>query len=225
MAIAIIRTFIIYFIMVVSMRVMGKRQLGELEPAELVVAVLISDIAAGPLNDLGTPLLYGLAPIFTLVFCEVMLSAIVLKSRLIRNVVSGSPSIIIENGRLLPREMKRNRYTIDEMMEHLRKNGVESLASVKYAILETDGTLSTMLYAAESPATPKQMNIVVPEAGMPVVVISDGSVVSEGLKKLGLNRYWLADRLSETGHGSANEVFLMTVDTSGTVYTITREVI
>ncbi|MDR3209127.1 MAG: hypothetical protein LBT36_00670, partial [Oscillospiraceae bacterium] len=100
MAISIIRTLILYTVMVASMRVMGKRQLGELEPIEFVVAVLISDLAANPLQDLGTPLLYGLAPVLTLLFCEVMLSAGLLKSIRFRKLVSGVPSVIIENGKL-----------------------------------------------------------------------------------------------------------------------------
>ncbi|MDR3277694.1 MAG: DUF421 domain-containing protein, partial [Oscillospiraceae bacterium] len=134
MAIAIIRTLILYLAIVVSMRVMGKRQLGELEPAEFVVAVLISDLAAHPLQDIGTPLLYGLIPVLTLLCCQVVISAAALKSVRLRAVISGKPSLVIENGKLLQKEMKKNRYTVDELTEHLRKKDITDVAAVKYAI-------------------------------------------------------------------------------------------
>ncbi|MDR0839526.1 MAG: DUF421 domain-containing protein [Oscillospiraceae bacterium] len=223
MAISIIRTLILYTVMVTSMRVMGKRQLGELEPAELVVAILISDLAANPLQDLGTPLAYGLVPVMTLLFCEVMLSAVVLKSRRVRRAVSGTPSVIIENGALDRAEMKRNRYTIDELSEHLRKNGVPDISTVKHATLEKDGTLSTVLYAAEAPAIPKQMNLAVPEPEIPLVVISDGEVIGDSLKKLGFDEKWLSKRLSENGNAGVDEVFLMTADKSGKIYIAPKE--
>jgi len=223
MAIAVIRTLIIYLVMVVSVRVMGKRQLGELEPSELVVALLIADIAATPLADIGTPLLYGLAPIVTLVTCEVIMSALVLKSRFVRRVIAGKPSIIIENGKLLQREMRRNRYTVDELMEHLRKSGVTDLKSVKHAILETDGTLSVILFTQDSPVTPRQLNVVAADSSLPTVLISDGELVHEGMKQLGLDESWLYEKLKLYGYNSVSEVFLLTADTEGTTYWTTKE--
>ncbi|MDR3310034.1 MAG: DUF421 domain-containing protein [Oscillospiraceae bacterium] len=223
MVISICRTIIIYLLMVVSMRVMGKRQLGELEPTEFVVAVLISDIAANPLADPGTPLLYGVVPIITLIFCEVMLSFGVLKSRKIRSAVSGNPSVIIENGKILQNEMRRNRFTIDELIEHLRKHGACDVGGVKYAVLETDGSLSVIPYAARSPVTPLQMNIETGEAEIPLVLISDGEVIRESLLGIGKDREWLEGKLSENGFGDAKEVFIMTADCLGNCFFAARE--
>ena len=218
MAISIIRTLIIYVVMVVSMRIMGKRQLGELEPAELVVAVLVSDLAATPLQELGTPLSYGLVPVFTLLFCEVIISAAVLKFRGVRKIVSGSPGVIIENGKLNRAVMKKNRYTIDEMMEHLRKSGIVDISTVKFAILETDGTLSTILYDKDAPATPKQLGITPQESEIPLVLISDGEIVRTSVNKLGYDERFLEKRLRERGYSNVSEVFLMTADRDGEIY-------
>ena len=218
MAISIIRTLIIYAAMVVSMRVMGKRQLGELEPVELVVAVLVSDLAATPLQELGTPLSYGLVPVFTLLFCEVIVSAAVLKFRGVRKIVSGSPGIIIENGKIDRTVMKKNRYTIDEMMEHLRKSGIVDISTVKSAILETDGTLSTILFNIDLPVTPKQIGIEPEESEIPLVLISDGEIVQDSVDRLGFDERYLEKRLRENGYSDASEVFLMTVDRGGKIY-------
>ena len=204
--------------MVVSMRIMGKRQLGELEPAELVVAVLVSDLAATPLQELGTPLSYGLVPVFTLLFCEVIISAAVLKFRGVRKIVSGSPGVIIENGKLNRAVMKKNRYTIDEMMEHLRKSGIVDISTVKFAILETDGTLSTILYDKDAPATPKQLGITPQESEIPLVLISDGEIVRTSVNKLGYDERFLEKRLRERGYSNVSEVFLMTADRDGEIY-------
>jgi uncharacterized membrane protein YcaP (DUF421 family) len=200
------------------MRVMGKRQLGELEPAEFVVAVLISDLAAHPLQDIGTPLMYGLIPVLTLLCCEVLISFAALKSPRLRFAVSGKASVIIDNGKLSYAEMRKNRYTVDELIEQLRKKDVADISLVKYAILETDGTLSTMLYTLDSPATARQLNLNPPEEEQPVVVISDGKLVAENLRMLGFERTWLTKQLSAHGFRDPREVLLMSADKSGKVY-------
>ena len=224
MAISIIRTLIIYVAMVISMRIMGKRQLGELEPVELVVAVLVSDLAATPLQELGTPLSYGLVPVFTLLFCEVIVSAAVLKFRGVRKIVSGNPGIIIENGKLNRATMKKNRYTLDELMEHLRKSGIVDVSTVKSAILETDGTLSTILYDKDAPVTAAQLDLIPTEAEIPLVLISDGQLVTECVKKLGFDERFVEKQLQSRGYSNASEVFLMTADRSGKIFLAPMEV-
>jgi uncharacterized membrane protein YcaP (DUF421 family) len=204
--------------MVAATRVMGKRQLGELEPAEFVVAVLISDLAANPLADPGTPLLYGVVPVVTLLFCETMISFVMLKSMRLRQIVAGRPSVIIDEGRLNAREMRRNRYTLDELNEHLRKSGIHDISTVRHAVLETDGTLSALIYAAESPLTPKQANTPVEDPELPTPVISDGAVLLENLKRLGFNLTWLDRRLREQGCSDPTEIFYMTCDKTGKLY-------
>jgi uncharacterized membrane protein YcaP (DUF421 family) len=218
MAIAIIRTLILYAAIIISLRIMGKRQIGELEPAELVVAVLISDLAAHPLQDIGTPLLYGLIPVLTLLCCEVLMSGFIVKSIKFRAFVCGKPSVIIHKGRIIQREMNKNRFTLDELSEQLRKKDISDISSVKYAILETDGSLSTLLYAAESPLTPKQMQIQADDTAYPVMIINNGRLLSENLSRMGYNEIWLKRQLSDRKVSSVRDVYLFTVDESGRVY-------
>jgi uncharacterized membrane protein YcaP (DUF421 family) len=215
LAIVIIRTLILYFTIVVSMRVMGKRQLGELEPAELVVAVLMSDLASQPLQDLGTPLIYGLVPVLTLLCCEVLISGAILKSVKLRSLVCGQPCAIIRDGKIIRSEMKRNRYTLDELAERLRKRDITDINSVRYAILETDGTVSAFLYPQKMPLTPEQMGISAAAPGFPVPVVCDGRAVASNLKALGYDSAWLARRLAEHGVSSERDVFLFTSDGDG----------
>jgi uncharacterized membrane protein YcaP (DUF421 family) len=202
---------------------MGKRQIGELEPAELVVAVLISDLAAHPLQDIGTPLLYGLIPVLTLLCCEVLMSGVIVKSLKFRAFVCGKPSLIIHKGTIIQKEMKSNRFTLDELVEQLRKKDIADISTVKYAVLETDGSLSTLLYAAEAPVTPKQMNLQTDDTGYPVMIINDGRILKDNLTKMGFNEIWLKRQLSNRKVSDARDVYLMMVDESGRVYYSLKE--
>lgn len=218
MAISIFRTIIIYASLMLSMRVMGKRQLGELEPAELVIAVLISDLASHPLQDPGIPLLYGLIPVFTLLSCEVLISAGLIKSVRFRSFICGRPSILIDNGKIIQQEMRKNRYTVDELTEELRKKEILDIATVQYAILETDGTLSTILFENEAPITPKQMGVEVTGESYPVIIVNDGTLMPENLKSMGRNEKWLEKELEKRGVKDVKDVYVMSVDSMGKIY-------
>ncbi len=218
MAIAIIRTLILYAAIIISFRIMGKRQIGELEPAELVVAVLISDLAAHPLQDIGTPLLYGLIPVLTLLCCEVLISAVIIKSNKMRVFISGKPCLVIQKGQIDQKEMKKNRFTLDELAEQLRKKNISDISTVKYAVLETDGSLSTILYTDQSPLTPKQMSVVTDDPGYPVIIVNDGRVLTDNLHKLGFNENWLSNQLQTRNIKSPKDVYLMTADETGLIY-------
>jgi uncharacterized membrane protein YcaP (DUF421 family) len=218
MAIAIIRTFILYIVIVFSLRIMGKRQIGELEPAELVVAVLISDLAAHPLQDIGTPLLYGLIPVLTLLCCEVLISFFIVKSIKFRAFVAGKPSVIIDKGKIVQAEMKKNRFTLDELAEQLRKKDIYDISSVKYGIIETDGSLSTLQYVDQLPVTPKQMNLQADDNGYAVILVNNGRVIDDNLKKMGYNEAWLEKQLRQRKAGGAKDVYLMTIDETGRIY-------
>lgn len=218
LAIAIIRTLILYAAIIISLRIMGKRQVGELEPAELVVAVLISDLAAHPLQDIGTPLLYGLIPVLTLLCCEVLMSGFIVKSIKFRAFVCGKPSMIIQNGKIIQKEMKSNRFTLDELSEQLRKKDITDISTVKYAVLETDGSLSTLLYADQSPLTPKQMTIQTDDIGYPVMVINNGRVLEKNLNRMGFNEIWLKRQLTARKVSNVSDVYLLTVDECGRIY-------
>lgn len=226
MAVAIIRTIILFVSLVISMRIMGKRQLGELEPAELVVAVLISNLASHPLQDPAIPLIYGLIPIVILLCCEVLISAAVLKSVKLRFLISGKPSVLIKNGKIDQREMKKNRFTVDELAEELRKKEITDISTVQYAILETDGTVSTVLFPSERPVTAGQLDVNVENRGYPVMLINNGRILSENLKAVGRNEKWLSGELKKRGISSHNEVYVMILENEkeNDVYVVRKEI-
>lgn len=223
MAIVFIRTLIIYFALVLIMRLLGKRQLGEMELSEFVVAALIADLASHPLQDIGIPMINGLVPIVTLFCCEVLISGIAMKNIRLRALLFGKPSMLVEKGKIKQREMKKNRFTTDELMEELRNQGYLDISAVEYAVLETDGRLSVIPYPSESPVTPSQLKIEAEDKGYPVVVISDGHVIESNLRLVGRDMNWLNKRLATLGVKNTETVFLMTVNAAGQVYFAPKE--
>lgn len=148
-----LRTIILYLLVVIGLRVMGKRQIGEMQPSELVVAIMISDLASIPMQEIGIPLLSGIIPIFTLIIMEITLSQISLKSRKFRHILSGKPSVIIHNGKILKGEMKKLRFNNDDLKEQLRIQGYTKISDIHFAILETNGQLSIILKPQKQPCT------------------------------------------------------------------------
>lgn len=218
MAIIIIRTLIIYAALLAAMRLLGKRQLGEMELSEFIVAALIADLAAHPLQDLGIPMINGLVPILTLFCCEVLISRVALKNNRLRTVLYGKPSMIIEKGVIRQDEMTKNSFTTDELMQELRNQGCIDISKIEYGILETDGRLNVILYPLEQPATAGQMNVAVNDGGYPAIVISDGRVIDENLTRMKLDRRWLENELKKRKIGDASGVFLMTVNEKKQIY-------
>jgi len=224
MVIAFLRTIILYLLIIAGVRLMGKRQVGELEPSELVLALIIADLAAVPMQDFGIPLLSGIIPILTLLCITMILSVLTMKSVKFRALICGRPSIIVENGRLRQREMKKNRFTVDELMEELRMKGITDITSIKYAILETNGQISVLPYAGQLPATAEQMQVKSADGGLPLVIINDGRVLEHNLKARGYDRSWLDKRLAERRVHTPEEVFLLTVDELGEIYFAVKDV-
>ena len=203
---------------------MGKRQIGELEPSELVLALLISDLAAVPMQDFGIPLLNGVVPILALLAVSMILSVLNLKSIRFRDLVCGNPTVLIREGHVLQDEMRRTRFTVDELIEDLRQQGVVDLSTVEYAVLETNGQLSVLLYPEHQPLTPKTaQNKKLRSSGLPTVIISDGRLLENNLRRLGLDQTWLRRRLAENGLPSVAAVFLMQVDQNHQLYYIKKE--
>lgn len=223
MIIAVLRTAILYLLVIAGIRLMGKRQIGELEPSELVLSLLIADLAAVPMQDFGIPLLMGMTPILTLLCLSAILSVLTVKSIRFRAILCGRPSVVVAEGKILVPEMRKNRFTTDELMEELRVAGVTDLSTVKYAVLETTGRVSVLPYAGEQPPTVRQMGMRAKDPGLPVTVVSDGRVLEHNLKDLNLGRGWLDRELKARGAASPSEVFLLTVDELGRVYFIPRE--
>lgn len=223
MVIALIRTLILYLLLIAGIRLMGKKQIGELEPSELVFALLISDLAAVPMQDFGIPLLAGVIPILTLFCLTMILSMLTMKSLRFRTFLCGRPSVIVADGKLRQQEMRRNRFTLDELMEELRMQGITDLTTVKYAILETNGRLSVLLRATEQPAARKDLDLSPAETGLPVILINDGRLLERNLKGQGLDRVWLDRQLKAHHIRRPDQVFFMTVDETNTVYLVPRE--
>ena len=224
MVIAFLRTIILYAFIIIGIRLMGKRQVGELEPSELVLALLIADLAAVPMQDFGIPLLTGLIPILTLLCLTMALSVLTMRSVRFRAVLCGRPSVIVENGKLRQSEMKKNRFTLDELMEELRMQGITDLSTVKYAILETNGQLSVLPYTAQQPVTAQQMGLTPQEPGLPMVIINDGRLITRSLYSRGLNEEWLEKQLRQHHVKGTQDVFLLTVDEENRVYLSKKEV-
>ena len=214
----LIRTIILYIFIIIGIRLMGKRQVGELEPSELVLSLIIADLASVPMQDYGIPLLTGILPILALLAMTMILSVLTMKSVRFRALMCGRPSIVIRDGLVDQREMARNRLTIDELLEELRAKGYTDPATVKYAILETNGQLSVLPYANQKPPTAQQLQVSAEEWGLPLVVISDGRLLEHNLRALGRDRKWLDQRLEERGCSGLEAVFLLLVDQTGSIY-------
>lgn len=223
MAIVFLRTLIVYISLLITLRLMGKRQLGEMELSEFVVAALIADLAAHPLQDIGIPMINGLIPIITLFCCELLISGLTMKNLRLRTLFFGEPSLLIENGQIKQREMQKNRFTLDELLEEMRAQGATDLAKVHTAILETDGRLNIVLKSTELPVTAGMLNLSVPQSSPPEVLVNDGRIIEDGLRRCGLNLPWLETKLKELGVQSASELFVLTVNSKNEIYYAKKE--
>lgn len=222
MIIAVIRTVILYLLIIIGIRLLGKRQIGELEPSELVLSLIIADLAAVPMQDFGIPLIMGVLPILTLLCLSSILSVLTVKSIRFRALLCSRPSVVIQDGKILPKEMEKNRFTVDELMEELRMAGITDLSKVKYAVLETTGRISVLPYAEEQPVTVKNMGLKVAENGLPLILVSDGHVLSHNLKARKLSMGWLKDQLASRNVKDLHQVFLLTVDEAENVYLVKK---
>lgn len=222
-AIIIIRTLIIYFALVIFLRLMGKRQLGEMELPELIVAVLIADMAATPLQDIGIPLINGVIPIVVLFCCEVFIAWITLKSPAARTILYGRPCFLIEKGRVVQKAMRKNRFTLDELTEELRGQSVTDISQVEYAVLETDGMLNIILYPAERPATIGVLGLTSRDTGFPVILINDGKLMKENLELMKRDERWLNSELKIRRAKGPEDVYLLMLDGAGNIYYAPKE--
>ncbi|MBQ4516133.1 MAG: DUF421 domain-containing protein [Clostridia bacterium] len=218
MLVAFVRTIILYILVVAALRLMGKRQIGQLQPSELVITMMISELASIPLENTGTPLINGVLPILTLIIAEATFSFLTLKSKKIRKIMSGSPTILISKGQVLEKEMERLRFNIDDLMEELRANGYSNLLDVEYAIIETTGMLSIIPKSNKRPVTPADLDITPEYEGLPFLLVADGIINQMALKSAGLNVDWLKERLKEFDITEIQDVFIASLDTSGNLF-------
>lgn len=205
------RTVILYIVIIVSMRILGKRQIGELQPAELVITILLSEILAIPMQDTRLPLMNTIIPVLLLVGFEIIISILNLKSVKFRSVMQGNPLIVIREGVIDQKRLKELRFTTDDLLEELRKKDIFDVSQVWYAIVETDGTLSVMLKADEEKIKVKDVNLQKPENVYKSVVISDGSLIEKNLQECNTTKAKV-ERLLRKKNLSVKDVLLMTMD-------------
>lgn len=199
-------------------RVMGKRQIGELQPFELVLAIMIAELATVPMEDKEIPLINGIIPILTLLLLQVFISFISLRSDRLRGVISGTPSILIENGKIIEDELKKLRYNLTDLLEQLRLKNFPNIADVEYAILETSGELSIIPKSQKRPVTPEDLKVHTFYEGLALPLIMDGHIKLNNLQKFNLDIKWLNAELSKFGINSSTEVLLASLDTKGDLY-------
>ena len=222
MTISFLRTIILYLSLITAVRLMGKRQLGEMEPSEFVVAMLLADLASVPMQDTGIPLLYGLVPIVTVLAFELIFSYLSFRHVPFRRLFCGKPVILMENGKILYPNLQKTRISVNELVEHLRENGVLDLTDVQFAVLETNGNISVIPYAKYQPAPAKDAGVKVQENELPVTLLCDGKWQRENLQLAGKTKAWVLEQL-EARHCRVEDVLLFTVAPSGKVYLSLRK--
>ena len=222
MILSYIRTVLLYLVLIWVVRLMGKRQIGQMEPSEFVVTMLVANLAAIPMQDGGIPLFSGFVPIVTVLGVELVLSALSMKSVPLRKLLCGKPVILVENGNILQKNLKKTRITLDELTGHLREKDVLDLQAVQYAILETNGNLSVFPYPKEKPASAKEAGIPVKKQYLPVTIVSDGKLLEKNLQKAKKDAAWVR-RVLEERQASLENTGLLTVDGSDRIVFYRKE--
>lgn len=222
MLISYIRTILLYLVLLASVRLMGKRQIGQMEASEFVVAMLVADLAAIPMQDVAIPLYSGLVPILTILGAELILSCLCLRSIRLRKILCGKPVILIENGRIIQNNLRRTRVSIDELMGHLREKDILDVRTVQYAILETNGNLSVFPYPAEVAPSAKDMHVHPKDRYLPVTIVSDGHLLQDNLTLSGRDEIWLRKTLGDY-RATVAGTWLLTVDKAGSVLWLGKE--
>lgn len=218
MAIVFARVLILYVAVLVSLRLMGKKQVGTLQPYELVTIILMADIAAIPMASTGTPLINGLVGIFALLLAQVSVSFLTLKSVRARSWISGRPTIVIANGKIVEPALEELRYNLHDLIEQLRFGGYPDIHDVEFAVLETNGQLSIIPKSQKRPVRPGDLQVPTDYEGLPTPLIVDGQLDERNLAKVGLDRRWLHDRLREHGVRGPEDVLFASLDTRGNFY-------
>lgn len=223
MLIVLFRTIILYLLVVVSMRLMGKKQIGEMEPFELAVAIMISELASLPMQDTRISLTHGIIPIITLLTLQTLLALLQLKSEKTRLVFSGKPSILINKGKLDLKKMKDEKFNINNLMEELRMQGYYNLSDVEYAILETSGQLSVIPKTELSPATKQDLKIKPPQENLPITLVLDGKINFKNMIVAKKDETWLKQMMKKNSVPSIDEVLVAMLDSKGKFYCQLKE--
>lgn len=213
----IFRTTFVYFLVLLVIRMMGKREIGQLSPFDFVVAIIIAELAAIPMEASDIPLWHSILPLCILGALEVIVSYATLFSRRLRGIICGHPQIIIKNGVLLKGEMRKARYNLDDLIAQMRDKGIVDPDDVEFAVLETSGKLSVILKSQHRPVTPADLGIPTAYEGLPTVLVMDGDILRNNLEKIDLDETWLQKVLSERGL-TPKKVLLATLGTDGRLF-------
>jgi uncharacterized membrane protein YcaP (DUF421 family) len=217
------RTAFLYVTVLLAIRVMGKREVGQLSAFDLVVAIMIAELAAMSMENIELPLYQGIIPIATLVSLEILLSLLSLKSHTIRGIVDGTPSIVIANGHIMEKELRKLRYNVSDLLGQLREKDVPNIADVQYAVLETSGELSVMLKPEKRPITMQDLGIPVKYEGLPTPLIFDGHIHFRNLRGLHLDEQWLTNEVKKKGVEHIEDVLYASLDCNGSLYISKKE--
>lgn len=217
MILIFVRTVFLYLVVLCVMRFMGKREIGQMQPFELVIAIMIADLAATPMAEIGIPILYGIIPILGLLFMHIIISVLNIKSNRIREIICGKPRILINNGTIDEKALIKENFTINELQERLRVNNVSSLSDVEYAILETSGQISIIQKSEKRTTTPEDFNIKPQKAMLPYDLIIDGRIMGDNLRKLNKDKDWLFSLLKKH-ELKAEECLVLVFNGDGSIY-------
>jgi len=222
MILSYLRTIILYTLLIAVIRLMGKRQIGQMEPSEFVVTMLVANLASIPMQDEGIPLFSGVVPIVTVLAMELVMSALSLKSISFRRLLCGKPVILIENGKILQENLRKTRVTLDELTGHLREKDVLDIEAVQYAILETNGNLSVFPYPKDRPASAKEAGIQAKPQYLPLTLVSDGRVLTDNLKKANKDLTWV-NKILKSHQADLKTTCLLTVDDKDHIFFCRKE--
>lgn len=222
MLITFFRAIVLYLVVLIVMRLMGKREIGQLQPFELAISIMIADLASIPMTEIGIPLFNGIVPILGLLIMHLIISVINLKSLKAREIICGKPSILIYRGKINEKELKKERFTINELEERLRGNNVVNLGDVEYAILETSGQVTVIQKPEKRNTIPEDFKIVPEYEGIPYDLVVDGKVMNKNLKALGKNYNWLKKQV-EKFNMKPEEALVVTVDGKGQIFCQKKE--
>lgn len=222
MLLTLIRTVLLYGLLIIAVRLMGKRQVGEMEPAEFVVTMLVANLAAIPMQDGATPLYSGIVPIFAVLSMELILSCLSFRFLPFRKLLCGKPVILIWEGQVDQPALAKTLITQDELTRQLRQQGVTEIGKVQYAILETNGQVSVFPFPQHAPATAKDAGVKAEESPFPIALVSDGKLLTENLRFAGRDASWVQGELSRH-NASLSSTWMLTVDSGGKTAFIPKE--
>ncbi len=218
------RTIFLYILILITMRVLGKKQVGQLETSEFVIVLLLSELAAVPMQDVDIPLMNCIIPIITLLCLEISVSLLSLKSKTLRDILQGKPTVIVRHGEMDIDALESTRYNIDEVMEEIRQAGYSDIRDVEFAVLENSGNVSVIPSARGRGVTPSDLGIKSSPGAMPYIVISDGKPDRTAMKRCGLSDSGLLKLLKKNGIKSPHDVFFAVYDSRGEFYFQLRQV-